>query len=69
MVTKLPPNAGDTGSNAGSGRFHTLLVNSAREPQPLKPACLEHTLHSREAATMRSLCITTAPPLTQAGKA
>ena len=56
MVKNLPANAGDTGSNPGLGRPHTpwnnkaharqllSLCSRAREPQLLKPMCLEPVL-------------------------
>ena len=59
-VVKNPPaNAGDTGSIPGLGRSHMLQSNwarapqllslrsRAREPQLLKPACLEPVLRSK----------------------
>ena len=59
MVKNLPANAGDTGSSPGPGRSHMPWSNKAhapqllslrfraREPQLLKPACLEPVLHNK----------------------
>ena len=56
VVKNLPANAGDTGSNPGPGRTHMprnnkahaqkllSLHSRAREPQLLKPTCLEPVL-------------------------
>ena len=59
-VVKNPPaNAGDMGSSPGPGRSHMQRSNyaralqllsmrsRAREPQLLKPACLEPVLHNK----------------------
>ena len=59
-VVKNPPaNAGDTGSSPDPGRSHMpqskyacvpqllSLRSSAREPQLLKPTCLEPVLHNK----------------------
>ena len=59
-VVKNPPaNAGDTGSSPGLGRSHMLRSNKARapqllslhsrarEPQLLKPVCLEPVLRNK----------------------
>ena len=59
-VVKNPPaNAGDTGSSPGPGRSHMPQSNKARapqllslrsrarEPQLLKPACLEPVLRNK----------------------
>ena len=54
-----PASAGDTGSHPGPGRSHMLRSNEARvpqllrlhsrarEPQLLKPACLEPVLRNK----------------------
>ena len=47
VVENLPANAGDTGSCPGLGRSHMLRSNWAREPQLLKPACLEPVLRNK----------------------
>ena len=56
VVKNLPANAGDTSSNPGPGSSHMLWSNKAharqllslrsraREPQLLKPTCLEPVL-------------------------
>ena len=60
MVKNLPANAGDMGSSPGLGRSHMPQSNEARvpqllsmhsrarEPQLLKPACLESVLHNKK---------------------
>ena len=59
MDKNLPANAGDTGSSPGLGTSHMLRSNKARapqllslrsrarEPQLLKPACLEPMLRNK----------------------
>ena len=44
MIKNLPANAGNTGLILDPGRFHMPQSNSAREPQLLKPECLEPML-------------------------
>ena len=60
VVESLPANAGDMGSSPGLGGSHMpqsnwahasqllSLCSGAREPQLLKPACLEPVLHDRK---------------------
>ena len=59
MVKNPPANAGDTGSSPGPGSSQMPRSNEAhapqllslrsraREPQLLKPACLEPVLHNK----------------------
>ena len=59
VVKNLPANAGDTGSSPGPGRSHMprsnyarapqllSLSSGAREPQLLKPTCLEPMLRNK----------------------
>ena len=60
VVENPPSNAGDTGWSPGPGRSHMPRINKARmpqllslcsrvrEPQLLKPACLEPVLRIKE---------------------
>ena len=54
MVKNPPANAGDTGSSSGPERSHMLWSNWARDPQLLKPACLEPMLcNKRKVQSMK----------------
>ena len=71
MVENLPANAGDTGSNPGSGGSHMPRSNWAHEPQLLSLRIGSLCSAAREAAMVRGprTAMKSGPHLPQLGKA